>query len=244
MKPISLADAEFALPADEAPPAEEELHLWSWQVDQFDTVPNPCDSLSSDEQSRSEQFAAEEPRRQFLASRVGLRQLLAAYLGCSPGDVEFELAAAGKPRLAGGELGFNLSHSGEVVVAAVSRVEVGVDVERIRPVTNFDALARRILSGREKVLFDQITEDQQLEHFFRLWTRKEATVKLTGLGLQAAVQVLETPAAIEFAGDIAIPSAWQAEITQCWLAGIAMPAEYVAAVACERPPRTIRCRRW
>ena len=111
---------------------------------------------------------------------VALGEILARYLGRVPG--RFEKGPHGKPRLAGenGWLRFNLSHSGDVTLIAVARdVEVGVDVERIRPVIEMHAIARRWL-GR-----DDIADERE---FFRAWTRHEAMVKALGVGLSGAAE--------------------------------------------------------
>ena len=60
-----------------------------------------------------------------------LHRVLAVYLGEDPARIRLETGAQGKPRLADpqGQLRFNLSHSGEIALVAVSgEAEVGVDV--------------------------------------------------------------------------------------------------------------------
>lgn len=107
--------------------------------------------------------------------RATLDDVLAHYLGEPP--TGFEKGPHGKPRLVGDQawLRFNLSHSGEVTLVAVARdVEVGIDVERIRPVPEMREIARRWL-GR-----DDIADPAD---FFRAWTRHEAIVKALGVGL-------------------------------------------------------------
>ena len=84
------------------------------------------------------------------------------------------------------ELQFNLSHSGTKVLAAVSLEEVGVDVELIRPVTRLPALTARYMSPAEQLAIEQASDDQRMTTFFRLWTRKEAVVKLIGTGFAKA----------------------------------------------------------
>lgn len=69
---------------------------------------------------------------------------------------------------------FNLSHSGDRVLCALSdEGEVGVDIEQVRP--RREGLPRYALSDREFSAFDGSWED-----FFRLWTLKEAYVKYQG----------------------------------------------------------------
>src|SRR3979409_2142049 len=65
------------------------------------------------------------------AAGGALRDVLAAYLETSPEAIRIVDGAHGKPELAGGELHFNLSHSGDVgLVAVAAEREVGGDVQR------------------------------------------------------------------------------------------------------------------
>jgi 4'-phosphopantetheinyl transferase len=98
-------------------------------------------------------------------------------------------------------LRFNLSHSGDVTLVAVARdTEVGVDVERIRPVIEMQAIARRWL-GR-----DDIADEPE---FFRVWTRHEAMVKALGIGLSGTAGsfdgfVAEIDAGAGYAAAVAV----------------------------------------
>ena len=75
----------------------------------------------------------------------------------------------GKPYLADrDDIHFSLSHSGTWAVCALSDAPVGVDIERPR---NMDKIARLFPNAK--------TQDD----FLRLWTAKEAYLKLLGCGL-------------------------------------------------------------
>lgn len=94
-----------------------------------------------------------------------LRRVLAVYLDEEPRRIRLERGEHGKPRLADpqGRLRFNLSHSGEIALVAVSgELEVGVDVERVRP--------------------------KREEAFYWRWACHEAQVKCLGVGLAHARQ--------------------------------------------------------
>ncbi len=240
MNPLSLVTApciDWKQPRDL--PQQGELHLWSWATDKPSLVPWDLDSLDAIEQERYDRFADDRVRQNFLVARAGLRRLLAGYLGSEPRDVPLETMAHGKPRLVNDLLHFNLSHSGDLVVAAVSQDEVGIDVERIRPVTSLARLAAKHMTLAEQTAIASAKPRDQLATFFRLWTRKEAIVKLTGLGLQASVRLLEVSAAAQFSGDVLLPDPWNSRLKTSWLANVAMPAGYVAAIACPQPPAAI-----
>ncbi|MGI9457626.1 MAG: 4'-phosphopantetheinyl transferase family protein [Aeoliella sp.] len=238
-------DLEIQLDA----PRIGELHLWKWRTDNaLPNIESPkieslnIEALSVDERGRYDRFVDDEVRSKFLVAHVGLRRLLGNYLGCEPGVVELENSLTGKPRMAGGSLRFNMSHSGELVVVAVSCDEVGIDVERVRTVASLPALAARYMTSNEQAAIDEASEDERLATFFQLWTRKEAAVKLTGLGLQAAVGLLDVSPVADLAGELSLPADWSTDLESCWLANIAMPAGYVGAVAVARSSEEVTCR--
>jgi 4'-phosphopantetheinyl transferase len=146
------------------------------------------EQLDADERARAARFHFERDARRFTVARTVLRELLGAYLGRPPGDVRFVYGPRDKPELAppldASGLQFNVSHSGEIALYAVSLGQrLGVDVEQHRRLDDLAALARRNFSAAEcRVLFSLAAEQQPLA-FFRCWTRKEAFIKALGDGL-------------------------------------------------------------
>lgn len=93
----------------------------------------------------------------------------------------FQIGEYGKPYLPDGEIRFNISHSGNWALCAVSSREVGCDIERIRPIKIKTA---RIFADEEYAdILSREGEDQQAV-FYRYWTLKECFIKVTGLGLK------------------------------------------------------------
>ena len=76
-------------------------------------------------------------------------------------------------------LHFNLSHCKQAIACVLSERPVGVDVESIGRYS--ESLARHVLSPEEYALVSS-APDPQIP-FTRLWTQKEAVVKLTGRGI-------------------------------------------------------------
>ena len=96
------------------------------------------------------------------------------------GNPLFEYAANGKPSIAGHpEIFFSLSHCREAVACAVRPRPVGIDVESVGRYR--EAVARYAMSDREQALIRQAAQPQLI--FTRLWTMKEALLKLTGQGI-------------------------------------------------------------
>lgn len=95
------------------------------------------------------------------------------------GEILLERNAYGKPFLKNHpELHFNLSHSGSRVMCALSRGEVGCDIQQMGRWD--EKLAKRFFSPEEKAF---LASESSEEAFFRLWCLKESFVKAAGRGL-------------------------------------------------------------
>jgi 4'-phosphopantetheinyl transferase len=175
-----------ALPA---PPARGEIHLWAIALDPPETrVRGLGELLSGDERARAERFHFDRHRRRFTVGRGALRELLGGYLDREPRGIELGYGEKGKPYLPGGELRFNLSNSSELALVAVAaEIEVGVDLERLRPLPDALDIAERFFSLPERRVLAAVPEPGREEAFFRCWTRKEAYLKAVGDGLTVAL---------------------------------------------------------
>lgn len=130
-----------------------------------------------------------------------LRRVLALYLDDAPEEIALARGERGKPHLATEpeRLAFNLSHSGELTLVAVSRGrEVGVDVERAKPERDLVALAERALAPEEAATVRAAAEgEERTGVFYELWTRHEARLKCLGIGLAATPTWPSPPVAVE-----------------------------------------------
>jgi 4'-phosphopantetheinyl transferase len=152
------------------------------------TPPWTCDVslLSEEERAIAARFVFERDRTLYLAAHAFLHATLTAYLGRNP---LFARDANGRPELSDRTLRFNLSHTEGMVAVAVTReADVGVDVERIRPVD--DLLAKAVFTAEELHAWPG-----DARSFFERWTLKEAYVKARGRGLSIDLQ------SFGFAGD-------------------------------------------
>ncbi len=146
----------------------------------------------------------------------------------------------GKPRLVSARGGdgagdapsffFNLSHSGGLALCAVGQLgEIGVDIERIRPLSYPGGLARDHLSPEERRLRSDWETEAARPEFFRIWARKEAILKAAGLGLSRPLDRVDT-----IRGELDGRSWWLTDV---------FPGEgFAGAVACARRPASVR--RW
>jgi 4'-phosphopantetheinyl transferase len=161
------------------------VEVWRGSLDHADSVVARLRRLlSPDELARADRFHFERDRRRYIAGRGQLRVLLSRRLGLAARHIRLIYGAYDKPHLPGGELWFNVSHSGPVVLFALTTVdEVGIDVELDDGDFARDRIAERFFSRAEVAVLRSLPADQQARAFLTCWTRKEAFIKARGDGL-------------------------------------------------------------
>lgn len=204
-----------------------------------DAIENARGVLSDDERRRADRFLREEDRTRFIAARALLRRTLAEALGERPERLAFAYGAHGKPALAApfdaSGLRFNLSHSAGRALLAVARdCEVGVDLERIRPVRFGAKIARRFFSDGEQHALDGVAGSAWNEGFFRCWTRKEAFIKAVGDGLSFPLKSFSVPMGREVR-DQAVQVHDSSGTSRRWiLSSVDAGPGFLAAIVAER----------
>ena len=210
------------------------------QVDLF-RVAELRASFSVREERRFSSFATDDLRNRWGAARGMLREVLGGALGCAPAEVEFSYGPHGKPEVAGAPLRFNISHSGALAVVALAHAEVGVDVELPRRRRSDDIARRFYAPGEIERLFAERDDARRADAFFRVWTCKEAFLKVTGEGLSRSTRsyeiALDPPRLLWARG---IPDAAQRYCVHPLDVG----DPYRAAVIVEQPRASLRCYRW
>ena len=206
-----------------------EVHLGRLWVDHAD--PQLADALTSDELDRASSFHFEVDRARYVASRGGLRSLLARYLGVEPRSVRLGIGSQGKPHLAGVSesdlIHFNVSHSESLIVVGLTKdVHVGVDVEAIRDDLPHQAMATRFFSPDELSGLNARPTEEQLDHFYAIWTRKEAYLKGIGEGLHMSPESFSV--AVE---EVPSPVVHQSGSEPWWTSGVDVAEGFRAALA-------------
>ena len=99
------------------------------------------------------------------------------------GSIEIVIDKNGKPYFKNCDfLHFSLSHSGSVALCALSDKKVGADVQLIGDFN--DKICKKYFSSSEaQYVFSASSQEEMAQRFFRLWSLKEAYVKMTGEGL-------------------------------------------------------------
>lgn len=214
-----------------------EVHVWSTELAQPDDVVDKFwNTLNADEANRANRFHFEKHRRAFIVGRGFLRDLLGRYLDATPESLRFSYGAYGKPALNGEHkrtrLRFNMSHSHNLALLAITEDnEIGVDVEYMRADFASADIAQRFFSRAEVATFNTLAEEDRVAAFFRCWTRKEAFIKVTGMGLSQSLDGFDVTLAPGVAAELLRVD--REDATRWFLSDIDVGSEYAAALAVE-----------
>jgi 4'-phosphopantetheinyl transferase len=205
-------------------PARGEVQVWLEWIDDAPAASGMA-LLDDDERARADRFHFERDRRRFVARRAFLRRVLGGYVDVAPRHLRYRTSPTGKPELAEPRgVAFNTSHADGLAVVAVGvDGQIGVDVERARPIPDSLDLARGLFSARERDRVESTPPSMRAEAFLRIWTRKEAYVKFVGRGLSMPLD------AFDVLGSRVRPS--DAVETLPRLRALELPDGYLGAVA-------------
>jgi len=173
----------WPLTPERAPLNPDAIRVWAWRVDDVSRYDLACRDLTPEEKARADRFYFERDRLRFTLAHSGLRRLLGAMVGREPAELRFGAMTHGKPVLCDLDLEFNLSHSGDYAMLAVSTQRVGVDIELHRHHADRIHLARRVFAPAEFEQFSAASGSERKTVFYRGWTLKEAFIKAHGRGL-------------------------------------------------------------
>ncbi len=166
-----------------------DLDIWAFSQIQTESISKKLQAvLTMDELSRAEKYYTSELQNQYIVRRGILRTILSRYLDCFASEIEFCYSEWGKPQLDGNQIHFNLSHSHDSVVVAVSKEPlIGIDIEFTVPIPDMKRVAEHHFSQSEQAILFALDESEQLKAFYQCWTRKEAFIKADGRGLGIAL---------------------------------------------------------
>ena len=102
------------------------------------------------------------------------------------GEMEFLYNEHGKPYFAGGPY-FSISHCKEGIAVAIDDLPIGIDIEAIRHAD--EELIKRTMNEQECQQLMANSQQLRDRDFIRLWTQKEAVVKMLGTGIESFEQL-------------------------------------------------------
>ena len=121
--------------------------------------------------------------------RGALREVLGLQLGCTPESIVLNSIPGQALRVEqpsdSQNIGLSASHEAGLSVAAIRRQgPVGIDIMRIAPAFDWQAVARDYLGPQAWHRIASQPAPEQPQAFAREWTRLEAGLKCLGIGLQ------------------------------------------------------------
>ncbi|MBX3620774.1 MAG: 4'-phosphopantetheinyl transferase superfamily protein [Rhizobacter sp.] len=144
--------------------------------------------MTPEERARGDRFYFERDRARYRVTRALVRSVLSRYAPLVPEAWRFEPTSYGQPLIVNPQpeaqsLSFNLTHTSDLVVLAVTRGRaLGVDTENTTRGAMLD-VADRFFAPSECEHLRDLPAEAQATRFFELWTLKESYIKARGMGL-------------------------------------------------------------
>ncbi|MEM7315667.1 MAG: 4'-phosphopantetheinyl transferase superfamily protein [Planctomycetota bacterium] len=193
-----MSDSNWETPQGDFPHLEAgQVHIWRLSLRTQDGDYEPFTAtLDDQEKERGARFIFAKHRERFIVGRARVRELLSSYADCDPDEFEYTYDNLGKPRFKDETLDqrikFNFSNSADLGLLAVTlETELGVDLEKIRPMHDMMGMAKRYFAESETEQLFALDEPDRPDAFFRCWTRKEAYLKAVGKGLTFPLRDVE-----------------------------------------------------
>jgi len=222
---------------------KQSIEVWNIHLpDRRDDTALCRSLLTGEELERAAKFLKPSDAEGFILGRGLLRRILADCLSTDPAGLRFNRNAQGKPFLEGGELDFNVSHSRDrLLIAVTAGRAVGVDIEFRRGGLNMESIAKRWFAPEEQAFF------QTLEHpedgFFEIWAKKEAYVKALGVGIYKDLNTFAVPLGEKpFSPTLGTDGQWFFQTLEICDANGVIDSGYAAAVASQAPPVPVHLR--
>ena len=143
-------------------------------------------AVSKNRQKKIDFYRFDKDKRLSAGAYLLLKKLLGEENITNP---QFKTGKYGKAYISNHKnIHFNLSHSGKMVLCAISDMEVGADVEYIDPEIDLD-IAKQYFYNSE---YESIRNAENMpDEFFKYWVLKESYMKYTGLGMNLKLDSFE-----------------------------------------------------
>lgn len=158
--------------------------------------------MTKEKQERVSRYKDSERRKCSVAGEKLVKEYIGNSLNISPEALVILTDKNGKPYIENCPIHFNISHCENTLIYAFSDKEIGIDIEKIRPISL--SVAKRFFSEEEqKYIFGFIPTKEDIksfddiithEKFYRIYTLKEAICKKSGIGIKG----LKTAEALPF----------------------------------------------
>lgn len=137
--------------------------------------------VSSERRKKIDSYRFDKDKRLSLGAEMLLNYALRD-ISINPDSVRIVNNPMGKPLIDNSNIHFNISHSGDWVICAISDNDVGCDIEKIDK-ADLNIAEHFFCKDEYLHIAEQTLEDNRNTIFYRYWTLKESFIKNIGLGL-------------------------------------------------------------
>jgi 4'-phosphopantetheinyl transferase len=172
-------------------PAPGEVHAWFATLAELRSRMAALEALLDPvEQERAERFRFDHDRERFVLGHGWLRELLGDYLQRDGSLIRMARGPYGKPYLERKDLRFNFSDTKDAIaIAFTTGTEVGADVETLTRAVDHAAVSGHYFTEAETEAIAAAGTDAK-RRFLEFWTRKEAVLKASGVGIMEDLRAL------------------------------------------------------
>lgn len=188
--------------------------------------------LNAEERARAERFRYEADRERYIIGHGLTRILLGRYLDRPPGSIDLLRGEFGKPYIQDCPIHFNMSDTKDAVLVAVAQQPIGADIETLDRRTDHERVAEHFFTAREVKSIAEAADGKL--RFLELWTRKEAVLKASGVGIMDDLHSLEV-GDVHNTMSIAHPDLVRLAAPEYYVQTFHMGAEHMVSVASATP---------
>ncbi|MEK4444263.1 MULTISPECIES: 4'-phosphopantetheinyl transferase family protein [unclassified Niallia] len=159
------------------------VQLYSVKIENYENnIEDILYLLSEERKKRILRLRQIPDRIRGVVAETLVRTLIIHRLNIDNNDITLCINNFGKPYLKEyPEFQFNISHSGDYVLCAISDRPVGIDIEEIKDIDL--KIADRFFTNSEINYINQATNENRIKRFYSIWTAKESYIKFIGEGM-------------------------------------------------------------
>jgi 4'-phosphopantetheinyl transferase len=173
----------------------QKVVIWCISTPSDNCLALAAGKLPANDQQKAARFKNTKQGAWWAYVRLAMRNILGTYVGCEADDLKFQFSATRKPSLASEHksgIFFNLSHCSNVALLAVTECsEVGIDIEKIKKISDMSLVAKHFFSKAEQQYFESFITQKKDQIFYEIWTQKESLIKANGGGLSLPLDAFD-----------------------------------------------------
>ncbi len=148
--------------------------------------------MTQEKQERVNRYKNSTRKKCTVAGEMLVKIHIADTLKIAPETLKIIADENEKPYIENCSIHFNISHCENILVYAFSDSEIGIDIEKIKPIS-LSVLKRFFSEDEQKFVLGHLAGEKDsgkcenaetLEKFYRIYTLKEAICKKSGVGIK------------------------------------------------------------